>query len=451
MSGSPLLAALSGARVGRLHRRVLLTVSVMFFFDLADLNSFAFAAPAIRRAHDFSVHDVAWVTGVGFAGMAVGAILGGRLTDLLGRRAGMLWSVVLFSAGSLMNALITGVGLMAVARFATGIGLGALTTVAITYLSEVTPAEKRGRFQSIALGTGLIGIPVVAFLARGLTGTHPESWRLLFLFGALGFLLIPMLLRLPESPRWLLTRGRYEEAAAIVRRFAPEHTGNEQQPAEEPPRARMADLFAPGMRRNTIALMVVWLFALVGFYGFQSWIPTLLADHGQDFAKSLTMSALTTVGAVPGAFLAWPFIDRFSRKKMATVLGLIVTALGVGYGLADNSALIVVFGVLVAALTQTYIAVLYSYTPEVFPTHLRTAGAGLGNGLGRIGNVVAPLVIATIYTTPSLGYAAVFVFISGCWLVATATLALFGVETKRTSLEQLHEGRMAPDERSIGA
>lgn len=438
----PLLAALSGARPGTLHRRVLLTVSAMFFFDLADLNTFAFAAPAIRRAHLFTVDDVAFVTALAFAGMAVGAILGGRLADQVGRRRLMAGSVVLFSAASVVNALVTGVDAMAAARFATGFGLGAMTSVAITYLSEVTPADRRGRAQATALGTGLIGIPVVAFTARGLTADDPSGWRALFVIGALGILLVPLLLRIPESPRWLLSRGRTAEAVRVTRLFVPDWEPSAEalaslpEPAQRP---RFAELFAAGQRRNTVALMVLWLFGLVGFYGFQSWVPTLLADHGQNFAQSMTMSAVTTIGAVPGAFLAWPFIDRFSRRRLAAALGLVVTVLGIGYGLSSSVVAVMIFGTLVAAVSQTFIAVLYAYTPEVFPTRLRTAGAGLGNGVGRIGNVIAPLAVAAIYTTPGLGYVAVFVFIAACWLVATLTVFFFGADTRGRSLETLHD------------
>ncbi|WP_181138780.1 MFS transporter [Streptomyces sp. Ru73] len=444
---SPALAALSGAPLGRTHRKVLLVISAMFLFDLADLNTFAFAAPAIRATQRFSVQDVALVTALSFAGMAVGAVTGGRAADLLGRRLGMSAAVAVFSAASLLNAVVATPGAMATARALTGFGLGAMTAVAISYLSEVTPATHRGRFQAVALGVGLVGIPLVAFTARAITVSHPASWRWLFVAGALGFLLLPLVLRLPESPRWLLSRGRTTEAGAAVRRFVPDFRGDgQEQPAEAlpaaAPKARFRDLFAPGQRRNSVVMMVVWVFALTGFYGFQSWVPTLLADRGQDFAQSMTMSAITTIGAVPGAFLAAPFIDRFSRKHLSVALGLIVAAVGIAYGLSTSTVAVMVFGVLVAALSQSYIAVLYSSTPEYFPTALRTAGSGLGNGAGRAANIVAPLVIAAVYTTPQLGYVGVFVFVAGAWLITALTVAFFGIDTRDRPLEDLH-GRAA--------
>ncbi|MEU7483844.1 MFS transporter [Streptomyces sp. NPDC042319] len=447
---SPALAALGRAPIGRTHRKVLLVVSAMFLFDLADLNTFAFAAPAIRATHHFTVQDVALVTALSFAGMAVGAVLGGRAADIVGRRLGMSAAVALFSAASLLNAAVSTPGTMATARALTGFGLGAMTAIAISYLSEVTPTTHRGRFQAVALGVGLVGIPLVAFTARGITVSHPASWRWLFVAGALGFLLLPLVLRLPESPRWLLSRGRTAEAEETVRRFVPDFRGGGQQepPGTLPaaaPKARFRDLFAPGQRRNSIVMMVVWAFALTGFYGFQSWVPTLLADRGQDFATSMTMSAVNTIGAVPGAFLAAPFIDRFSRKHLAVVLGLIVAAVGIGYGLSAGSVAIMVFGVAFAALSQAYIAVLYSYTPEHFPTALRTAGSGLGNGAGRAANIVAPLIIAAVYTAPHLGYVGVFAFVAGTWLVATLTVAFFGIDTRDRPLEDLH-GRTAQDD-----
>ncbi|MER7394275.1 MFS transporter [Streptomyces sp. NPDC000151] len=446
---SPALAALSGAPIGRTHRRVLLIISAMFLFDLADLNTFAFAAPAIRAVHGFTVQDVALVTAMSFAGMAVGAVLGGRAADLLGRRLGMSAAVAVFSAASLLNAVVSTPGPMAAARALTGFGLGAMTAIAISYLSEVTPATHRGRFQAVALGVGLVGIPLVAFTARGITVSHPTAWRWLFVAGALGFLLLPLVLRLPESPRWLLSRGRTSEAAEAVRRFVPDFRDGQEQSSEPTPaarpKARFRDLFAPAQRRNSVVIMIVWVFALTGFYGFQSWVPTLLADRGQDFAQSMTMSAITTIGAVPGAFLATPFIDRFSRKHLAVALGLVVAAVGIGYGLSTSTGAVMVFGVLVAALSQAYIAVLYSYTPEHFPTALRTAGSGLGNGAGRAANIVAPLVIAAVYTTPQLGYVGVFAFVAGAWLIATLTVAFFGIDTRDRALEDLH-GRPAQED-----
>ncbi|WP_052865425.1 MFS transporter [Streptomyces niger] len=448
---SPALAALGGAPIGRVHRTVLLVVSAMFLFDLADLNTFAFAAPAIRTTHHFTVQDVALVTALSFAGMALGAVTGGRAADLLGRRLGMSAAVAVFSAASLLNALVSTPGPMAATRALTGFGLGAMTAIAISYLSEVTPTTHRGRFQAVALGVGLVGIPLTAFTARFITVSHPASWRWLFVAGALGFLLLPLVLRLPESPRWLLSRGRVAEAEETVRRFVPDFRGDgQEQPASAHPaarpKARFRDLFAPGQRRNSLVMMVVWAFALTGFYGFQSWVPTLLADRGQDFATSMTMSAITTIGAVPGAFLATPFIDRFSRKHLSVALGLIVAAVGIGYGLSTDTVAVMVFGVLVAALSQSYIAVLYSYTPEHFPTALRTAGSGLGNGAGRAANIVAPLVIAAVYTAPRFGYVGVFVLVAGAWLIATLTVAFFGIDTRDRPLEDLH-GRAAHDGR----
>lgn len=446
---SPALTALSGAPIGRTHKKVLLVISAMFLFDLADLNTFAFAAPAIRATHLFTVQDVAFVTGMSFAGMAVGAVLGGRAADVVGRRLGMSAAVAVFSAASLFNAVVSTPGPMAAARALTGFGLGAMTAVAISYLSEVTPAGHRGRFQAVALGVGLVGIPLVAFAARGITVSHPTAWRWLFVAGALGFLLLPLVLRLPESPRWLLSRDRATEAEDMVRRFVPDFRGGGEQPYGAAPvarpKARFRDLFAPGQRRNSLIMMVVWAFALTGFYGFQSWVPTLLADRGQDFARSMTMSAITTIGAVPGAFLATPFIDRFARKHLSVVLGLIVAAVGIAYGLSTSTAAVMIFGVLVAALSQSYIAVLYSYTPEYFPTELRTAGSGLGNGTGRAANILAPLVIAAVYTAPQFGYVGVFVFVAGAWLIATLTVAFFGIDTRDRALEDLH-GRPAQED-----
>jgi putative MFS transporter len=182
-------------------------------------------------------------------------------------------------------------------------------------------------------------------------------------------------------------------------------------------------------------LIVVWVFQTLGFYGFTAWVPTLLVQHGFDLTKALWFTALITLGAVPGALLAWPISDRFGRKVPIVVVAIAIAICGLAYGLTFNTVAIVIFGFCVNALVQTFAALLYAYTPELFPTEQRNSGNGLAYGTGRLANIFGSLIVAAIFG--GFGYQPVFVYIAACWIVVAATVALFGPRTGMRHLENI--------------
>jgi putative MFS transporter len=251
---------------------------------------------------------------------------------------------------------------------------------------------------------------------------------------------LPLIMRLPESPRWLAGHGQADEADKIVRRVETEISaglGALPEPEaviEVPPRkVRYVELFNGPLARRTVMLIVVWVFQTLGFYGFSSWVPTLLVDHGFSLTNSLGFVALTTLGVVPGALLAWPISDRFGRKVPIIAVALGIAICGLAYGLTFNAVAIVIFGFCVNALLQTFAALLYAYTPELFPTEQRNSGNGLAYGTGRLANIFGSLIVAAIFG--SFGYQPVFVYIAACWVIVAIVVAVFGPRTGMRHLE----------------
>lgn len=431
--------------IGRFHRRVLLALAVAFLFEFGDLNTFAYVAPALKDHLGLNVHAIALVTSASFVGMFIGATLGGRFADKVGRRRALLISVAFFSASSLLNAFMSGTVSLGVARVLTGAGLSAMTVAGTTYICEIMPAANRGRMQSGVMAIGLVGIPAMSFAARGIIPLNQDSWRFVFVFGALGALALPLIARLPESPRWLLQHGMAERAHQVVAAIESESGRPLSEPQSEavwsetavPERRTYLSLFRGSVGRRTLMLSVVWVFQTLGFYGFVAWVPTLLQAHGFDLVHSLTFSALTTLGAVPGALLAWPLSDRFGRKVPISIVATAIAMCGLAYGLTFNPIAIVVFGFLVNALIQTFAALLYAYTPELYPTAYRNSGNGFVYGIGRLANIMGPLLVASIFG--SYGYSPVFVYIAACWLVVAVTIAVFGPRTGKENLEDLQQ------------
>ena len=132
--------------------------------------------------------------------------------------------------------------------------------------------------------------------------------------------------------------------------------------------------------------------------GFNAWVPTLLAEHGFSIVRSLEQFSAMQNGAVPGAWIAAAISDRWERKILITIVALSVAACGMIYGLSFNTWTIVIFGFLVAMGQQIFAPLLYTYTPESFPTEARNTAAGVSYGIGRLGNAFGPLIVAYLFT-----------------------------------------------------
>jgi putative MFS transporter len=434
----------AAARLDRLpitafHRHILWLLGFCFFFELGDINTFAFAAPAIRMQWGISITQISYITGATFFGMFAGATLGGRFSDMVGRKRALIVTMLWFSAASLLNAVAwEPIGLF-VARLLTGVGLSAMTAVGITYVAEMFPANKRGTYQGWVLFIGLVGIPAAAFVAYLVVPVASWGWRLIFIWGSLGAIFPLLAAKLEESPRWYEKRGRFAEAdAALDRIEASVMRETKTLPPVEtrahvtPKEGHFRELFETGARGRTAMFVVVWIFQTLGFYGFSAWVPTLLVEQGFELVEALGWATMMQFGGLLGASIAASLSDRWERKYWLTIAPVLIATCGVLYGLTFNGLLIGIFGFLVIMFIQCFAPMLYAYTGECFPTELRSSGTGFTYGIGRLSNAFSPMFIPFLYN--SYGYLSVFVYIATCWLVVSLTIGLFGPRTRGRQL-----------------
>jgi MFS transporter, putative metabolite:H+ symporter len=432
------------ARLDRLpitsfHRRIMWLLGFVFFFELGDINSFSFAAPAIRIGWHLSIPTIGFITSATFVGMFVGATTGGWLSDHIGRKRALSFTTVWYAGFSLLNAFVWGPTGLFLARLLTGVGLSAMTVVGMTYISEMFPAKRRGAYQGWTLMIGLFGIPATAFVARFCIPMVPWGWRLVFVWGSLGILFPLFASRLEESPRWYENHGQLVEADTVLERIeetAQTEVGglppvpNSTQTASR--RGGYAELVAPACRPRTLMLIFTWMCTTLAFYGFMSWVPTLLAEHGFSLVHSLAWSSAMSLGAVPGALIAALISDHWERKWWIPIVALVSAFCGLMYGISFRTMPIIIFGFLVAMLQQTFSPLLYAYTPECYPTEIRNSGAGLAYGVGRLANVFGPLLVAFLFN--HYGYTSVFIYIATCWALVAIAVASFGPLTKGQAL-----------------
>jgi putative MFS transporter len=410
-------------------------LAYVFFFELGDLNTFAFAAPEIRVAWNLSIATIGFVTSGAFLGMFVGATFGGWFSDRVGRKRGLILSTVWYSGFSLLNALVWNTTGLFLTRMLTGMGLSAMTVVGITYISEIFPAKRRGTFQGWIMTIGLFGIPITAHVAHFLIPWTTYGWRLVFVWGSLGMFFLFFSPLLEESPRWYENQGRLAEADAVLerieRRVKAEY--GELPPVPDvvsvtPTRGKFGELFAPAVRSRTIMLLAAWVCQTMAAYGFLAWVPTLLAARGFPIVKSLLWTSMMHFGAPLGALLAALISDRWQRKWWITLVCLVVASCGLMYGTSLKTWSIITFGFGVSMFIQTFVPLLYAYTPECYPTMIRNTGSGLNYGVGRLANVVGPMLVAFLFT--HYGYLSVFIYIGALWVAVALVIGIFGPNTR---------------------
>src|SRR3954468_19879918 len=380
IAGSPTVAArLDRIPPIRMHRRMAVAVGFANFFDLYDIFLGGVLAAVLAEPWNLSTNGKALVIASGFGGMFFGAVFLGTAADYVGRRKMFLINLMIYSGFSFAAAFSPDLTWLAILRFGAGIGLGAELSLSDTYLSELLPRQVRGRYMAGAYTLGFFGVPLAALVGARFVAGHEilgtEGWRWLLVIGSLGAVVVFMMRRsLPESPRWHEIRGRHEEAdrattalqegadrpttALEERAMAelglsrlPEPEQVEVAPAEG---ATMAEIFRPPYRRRTVMLYVFQFLQTVGYYGFGTLAPLVLADKGYDIVESLGFSALIFLRYPLGSALSVPLMERFERKHLIVGSAIVMGVLGVVFGFGRSPAVIIGAGFLLTATSNVF-------------------------------------------------------------------------------------------------
>lgn len=428
--------------VGRYHVIWVILLSAFFLADVADIYVLSFAAPAIRVDLGLSVTEIGALTSYSFAGMFVGAILGGRLSDRVGRKRIIVGATLFYAFWSVIAAIAPNLMVLGVSRVLTGVGLQAVTGALLVYTAEMFPRRNRGKYLSIMLGVGLLGVPLVAWSARFIVPLGPSAWRWLFVLGAIG--VVPALIALvalPESIRWHELNGQSGRASALVERLEREalaRTGGELPAPIERPREQVHALSGLATRQNIRRVLVTsafMFFIVFGYYGFNAWVPTLLVEKGYSATDALTIASIYAIAPFLGSLAALPVVDRWERSRTPVVLcGLIALSM-VLFAFAELPWLLAVAGFAVTFFLQTNTAVIYTYLPEVFPTSLRGLGSGIANGAGRLAGIVSGFAVAAIFT--AVGFTGVFLIMAVITVIAGVIVGTLGERTRGRGIDEV--------------
>jgi len=417
---------LDGLPFTRRHFKVLSGSGVGWALDAMDVGLISFVIAALAQQWDLSKTETGWIASVGFIGMAIGATLGGLLADRLGRRQVFAITLLIYGVATGASALVGGLAMLLVLRFFVGLGLGAELPVASTYVSEFAPRRIRGRLIVILEAFWAVGWTAAALIGYFVIPASESGWRWAFALGAVpAVYAIIVRWGLPESPRWLASRGKIAEAERIVSRFEADagvtggpliHKAPAARVIADDAATRLGTLWYPEFRVRTLCIWVIWFCVNFAYYGAFIWIPSILVDAGYDLVRSFGFTLLITLAQLPGYAVAAWLIEVWGRRATLSVFlaGSAVSA--VLFGTAIGVESIIASGMALSFFNLGAWGALYAVTPEIYPTSLRGTGAGWAAGVGRIASIVAPLVVPVLLATG--GAPLLFAIFAGFFVVA---------------------------------
>jgi len=426
------------------------------FFNTLEQNSVGAMGSHLKDS--LQIGDIQ-LTGINTAtviGGLIGRLLAGYLADKHGRRFSLSLNLLIYTLGGLLSAVAMNYEWLLVSRLIVGIGIGGEFMIGIVMLSEMVATRFRGTaIGMINVGAGGLG----NFISYGLfllllgpleisLGGPDYVWRWTFVILAVPALFVVLYRRrLPETPRFLLSKGRVDEANRSLAILA----SNSLRPSDAKPPVQLSPEDLPPMPvhtspaavfhrlvlRRTVSLGVASWMAFGSQVTLNFLMPTLLVERGYTVSQSLLYTMIMNIGSLLGATTAALIAGRVGRRTAVTTAGVLgcVTALAFA-AFGSGTGAILVLGALFQFFTMVTNTTLATWTAEVFPTAIRASGASIVNGIGNIAGAVMPFLAVALYG--SYAFAGVF----GLAAVMYAVLVVasrFAPETRGRSLEDVNE------------
>lgn len=441
--------------ISNFHRKLLWLLGGVVFCDSIDMG---IGGPIIAQLLATGWSDAglnSLFVSITMLGYFFGGLMAGALSDSIGRKKAVIIFCLFFTVGCFAAAFSPDMYFLIVCRFIMGLGLGAAYPAAYSALMEFTPAAGRGKYQAyvgLIANTGTLVASALNLLILPLVG-----WRPVFIFcGFLGLFMAFLCAKfLQESPRWLAMMGRDQEANAIVTKFeddvrsrgvalapVPDQEIKEREEQGEVKQLPWRFLFSKKMLTRTLTAMFLCFAMNVCVYTVVTWTPTIFVMRGFDVGYSVMMTVVMQLGIPVGVGLLSLYVEKVNRKTILIVSFILIAVLGYGWSLipADNVYLVMFVGFLVCMVTYTNsVTISAIYLPEPFPTACRTRGAGIANAFGRIAGVISPIWITALLAT-TLGATAVYMINAGIAIFMAIWVAIFAVETRGKTLEEINEG-----------
>jgi AAHS family 4-hydroxybenzoate transporter-like MFS transporter len=426
-------AALGGQRIGSLQLRVAAVCLLAQTFDGYDLSSISMAAPALSQAWHLPGAAFANTFVMSSVGIMMGALISGPIGDRTGRKPVLLASLMLLMVSSLACVYATSIPALAALRFVTGLGIGTLMPATVALTSDYLP----DRLRASVIMVVFTGAPLGGFLGGQLVAQLLPiyGWRVIFIIGGiLPMILIPVVLFwLPESPRFLLKRGRLTPRTALLLRrlnIDPNETNHSLDVATGNP---VAGLFRDGLGPTTVLVWTLYFANLMSMYLIGYWMPTVLHMSGLTPADSVFAASLRDAGPLLSVFILAPLSQRFSAQSvLAFSLGAGIIAIAVVGSLELPYLPLLATIFLIGCCTTGSMTIINGMTAALYPARVRNTGMGWALGIGRLGGIGGPWLGGLLL---GLGWPPRQIFLFACVtaLIAAVCVVLLRLQARRVA------------------
>src|SRR5580693_2805164 len=434
-------AALDDAKISPLHRKVIGLIAAGYFFDVIDFTVFGSLVPFILQSKFATGAEVAAIGSATIFGLFFGTAGQGEFSDRFGRRFIYQFNLLLFGIFTILGALAPSVTLLVVCRFIAGIGLGAEQPLAFAYAGEYSPKAIRGRILAIVhfiggacvwpIGTGLVlGVSL-------LVATPEYVWRGVWIgIGVLALIVWVFRFTLPESPRFLATHGRGQEALKVLERLGIK--GPTEPLSTDAASNTKSDPFSVVFRmfpRRVIAGMICFTAFFGIAIGLGAWLPNIMNAKGFSITKSLQYT-LAMNFAVPCASIFMMYaLDKFGRKITAICTFILAGAMAIAFGHAGTATELLIAGFIMVFFVQVAGNSMQIFTSEVFPTNARASGFGWASGVGRL--ATAFILPTILWVQNGWGLTTVFACLATLLFIAAVSVTQLGPEARQKSLDEI--------------
>ena len=439
-------AALDEAKISPLHKRVVALIAAGYFCDVIDFSIFGALVPFIIKSGIGGAADAALIGSATIFGIALGTIGQGELSDRFGRRFIYQFNLLLFGIFTILGALSPNVTLLVICRVIAGLGLGAEQPLAFTYAGEYAPKAIRGRILAIVhfiggacvwpIGTGLV-LGFSAYFAAGDAASAAYVWRgVWILIGVLALVVWVFRFTLPESPRYLATHGRGDEAIKVLGRLG--IAGPTKPLSTDAASNTKSDPFSVVFSKFPVRV-VAGMICFTAFFGiaigFTAWLPNIMAGKGFTVTKSLQYT-LAMNFAVPCASLFMMYaLDKFGRKITSICAFLAAGVMAMVFANAATPIELMVIGFIMFFFVQVAGNAMQIFTSEVFPTNARASGFGWAAGVGRL--ATAFIMPTILWVQNGWGLTTVFACLATLLFIAAGAVTQLGPEAKQKSLDEI--------------
>ncbi|KWQ04288.1 MAG: MFS transporter [Acinetobacter harbinensis] len=426
--------------IGKFHYTLLWVIGLGWMFDAMDTGLISFILTTMADEWQMSAAEKGWVVSITFVGMAIGAVFAGGLADRIGRRTVFAMTLLIYSLATALCAFAPNLTWLLLFRFIVGLGLGGQLPVAVTLVSEYIPAHVRGRFIVLLESFWGLGWLVAALMSYFVIPNY--GWHIAFLLGGLPALYVFMILKkVPESVPYLINRGRIAEAHALVQKLERQCGVEvieqiEVKAVADKQSVSFRQLWSGPLARRSLMLWLIWFGIVYSYYGIFTWLPSLLVKQGYSIVQSFEYVLIMILAQLPGYVVAAWLVEKLGRKP--TLAGFIALCAMAAYffGQANSVNMIMFWGCLMSFFNLGAWGVLYTYTPEQYPTNIRAFGSGWASAIGRMGGIVAPLVVTHMMVMNN-GFSHIFIMFTVVLLSVALVIVLLGEETQGKTLESI--------------